>query len=134
MPKRVFSSGDHTGQNPPWYWRKGLHDALILRAEAIQLSYDYTQKNPRRTCLKIYLDASQAMFDTTVASISLYNYKILVDESDNGGYGDGLDGCYWMQDHLRIENGKYLLEITALGEDDFRYSIRFEDAEVQRTI
>lgn len=132
MNTRVFSSSDHTGKVPDWYWRKGLHDAHILRTEDILLPFDHTQPNPCRNCFTIHLDASQAMFDTGVKSISLYNYKVIVDESGIGGYGDGLDGCYWMQDNLKYENGKYLLDIIALGEDDFHYIIRFEKASIER--
>ena len=128
-----YASGDHSGQNPTWYWTRGLHDALILRTEAIDLSYDHTRRNPVRSCFQIHLDASTAMFDTSVQCIKLLNYKILLDDSAHGGYeGGGIEGCYWMQDILKFENGKYILEITALGEDDFKFIVRFDDAQVER--
>ena len=130
---RAFSSGDLSGQNPSWYWTNGLHDALILSVEQKDIPYDYTQRNPIRNCLKIRLDASDALYDTHITCINLFNYKILTDESSKGGYEEGgITGCYWMQDNLSYENGKYILEITALAEDDFRYVIRFDHAQVER--
>lgn len=130
---RSFSSGNLTGQDVPWYWTRGLHDARILCTEAKDLPYDFTERHPIRNCFKIHLYSSGAMFDTSIKCITLFNYKILLDDSDKGGYTDGgLDGCYWMQDILRLDRGKYLLEITALGEDDFRYVIQFESAQVDR--
>lgn len=130
---RYFSSGDLSNKNPKWYWTRGLHDARILRIEPITLTYDDTQCNPIRNCLLIHLDASEAMFDTSIRCIKLLNYRILLDDSANGGYEDGgIEGCYWMQDILKYQNGKYILEVTALGEDDFKYIIQFDDAQVER--
>lgn len=125
---RYFASGDESGKNPDWYWKRGLHDAEITGVEERELDYDYTQPNPVRSCMTIRLDAKNAMFDIGVTAIHLYNYKVVRDESGTGGYGDGLEGCYWMQDRLRFENGKYCLEITALGEEDFLYVVRFDFA------
>lgn len=131
---RRFHSGDCSGKDPEWYWKRGLHDAHILRTEALAFDYDYTQRNPARNGLKIHLNASDAMFDTTVTCITLLNYKVLLDESANGGYEAGcIAGCYWMQDTLKYENGKYVLELVLLGEDDFKYVIQFENAEIQRS-
>ena len=130
---RKYASGDHSGQNPSWYWTRGLHDALILRTEAIDLSYDHAQRNPVRNCFQIHLDASMAMIDTSIRCIKFFNYKILLDDSSCGGCEDGgIKGCYWMQDILKYENGKYVLELTALGEDDFKFIILFDDAQVER--
>ena len=112
--------------SPDWYWHRGLHDALILRTEESDLPYDYTQRNPVRNCFRIHLDASQAMFDTAVKSISLFNYKVLSTPAS------GLAGCYWKQDVLRSEKGKYVLELTALGETHVQFVIRFEYAEIER--
>lgn len=86
-----------------------------------------------RSSLVLHLDASQAMFDTGINAIELRNYKILLDESPIGGYPDsGIGGCYWMQDVLTWENGKYILDLILLGKDDFRFRVRFEDAVVHR--
>ena len=129
---RVFRSGVDSGETPQWYWTRGLHDALVLGMETRELPYDVTQRDPVRNCMIICLDAAGALFDTTVTAIRLYNYKVLRDESDVGGYGAGLTDCYRMQDRLRRGQGKWILDITALGEDDFLYSVRFDFAEVER--
>ena len=129
MTARVFSSGDRSGQNPHWYWHKGLHDAEITHVDIKENPMDFRQ----RTSLILHLDASQAMFDTGINAIELHNYKILLDESPICGYPDsGIGGCYWMQDVLTWETGKYILDIVLLGEDDFHFVIRFEDAQVHR--
>ena len=129
MTARVFSSGDRSGQNPHWYWRKGLHDAEITHVDIKENPMDFRQ----RTSLILHLDSSQAMFDTNVTAIELRNFKILLDESSFGGYSDsGICGCYWMQDVLTWDKGKYILNIALLGEDDFHFVIRFEDAQVHR--
>lgn len=129
---RYFSSGVESSEMPAWYWQRGLHDAWIVRVEEQKLDYDVTQRNPVRNCMTIHLDAKGALYDTSVTAIRLFNYKVLRDESDVGGYGDGLVDCYWMQDRLNCENGKYILDIIALGEDDYHYIVRFDFAEVER--
>ena len=133
MQARRFSSGNLSGKNPDWYWKAGLHDAQILRTEKMEFEYDYRLRNPIRNSLILHLDASQAMFDSRITAIELKNYKILLDESPNGGHPDtGIGGCYWMQDVLTWENGQYILDLILLGEDDFRFRVRFEDALVHR--
>ena len=109
-----------------------VHDALVLGVETQEFAYDVTQAKPVRNCMTIRLDAKAALFDTSVTAIHLFNYKVLEDGSESGGYGEGLTGCYWMQDRLRREKEKFILDITALGEDDFLYSVRFDFAEVER--
>ena len=129
---RVFRSGVDSGEVPQWYWLRGLHDALVLGVETQEFAYDVTQARPVRNCMVIRLDARGALYDTSVTAIRLYNYKVLRDGSQTGGYGEGLTDCYWMQDRLRREKEKFILDITALGEDDFLYSVRFDFAEVER--
>lgn len=133
MHVRRFSSGDRSGKNPEWYWKAGLHDAKVTRLDTLEFDYDYRQGVPHRNSLVIHLNASGALFDTKVAAIELKNCKILRDDSPLGGYPDcGIAGCYWMQDVLSWENGKYRLEITLLGEDDFLFIVQFDDATVHR--
>lgn len=131
---RIFSSGC-VGLTPPdWYWRRGLHDALIVRCEFVTLEYDYRDPAPLRNCLRLTLDASDALYDTGIQQIEFYNCKVLLDETNIGGYLPGsVSDCYWMQDQLRRERGKFILELILLGEDDFRYSISFDTAKVYRT-
>ena len=125
---RVFRSGVDSGEIPKWYWLRGLHDALVLGVETQEFAYDVTQAKPVRNCMVIRLDARGALYDTSVTAIRLYNYKVLQD----GSGGAGLTDCYWMEDRLRREKDKFILDITALGEDDFPYSVRFDFAEVER--
>ena len=120
----VYRSGVDSGEVPQWYWLRGLHDALVLGVETQEFAYDVTQVKPVRNCMVIRLDARGALFDTSVTAIRLYNYKVL--------RGTELKGCYWMQDWLRREKDKFILDITALEEDDFLYSVRFDFAEVER--
>ena len=50
-----------------------------------------------------------------------------------GGYPESwIEGCYWMQDVLTWEKDKYILELILLGEDDFFFTIQFENAQVNR--
>lgn len=127
MKARMFHSGDCSGKNPDWYWPKGLHDSEITHVEIRENPGDY------RNQLILHLDTSQAMFDTSITAIELQNFKILLDESPIGGYPDtGIGGCYWMQDVLTWDYGKYILDLILLGEDDFHFRIRFEDARVHR--
>ena len=121
---RVFRSGVDSGEVPQWYWLRGLHDALVLAVDAQEFAYDVTQAKPVRNCMTIRLDAGGALFDTSVTAIRLYNYRVL--------RGAKLKGCHWMQDRLRREKHKFILDLTALGEDDFLYSVRFDFAEVER--
>ena len=129
---RIFRSGVDSGEVPQWYWLRGLHDALVLAVDAQEFAYDVTQAKPVRNCMTIRLDAKAALFDTSVTAIHLFNYKVLEDGTERGGYGQGRTGCYWMQDWLRREKDKFILDITALGKDEFQYSVRFDFAEVQR--
>ena len=120
----VYRSGVDSVEVPQWYWLRGLHDALVLGVETQEFAYDVTQVKPVRNCMVIRLDARGALFDTSVTAIRLYNYKVL--------QGAELKGCYWMQDRLRREKDKFILDITALGKDEFQYSVRFDFAEVER--
>lgn len=126
---RSFSGGELSGKSPEWYWYNGLHDALILKTEELELDYDFRQRNPVRNCLKLYLDSSQCTYDTSVQSISLYNYKIIRAPIERK-----IDGCWWFGDRLEFKNGKYLLTICLLDSalSEHLFVIRFESAEVER--
>ena len=124
----VYRSGVDSGEVPRWYWLRGLHDALVVSVDTQEFAYDVTRRKPVRNCMTIRLDARGVLFDTSVTAIRLYNYKVLRD----GSAGAGLESCHWMQDRLRREKEKFILDITALGENDFPYSVRFDFAEVER--
>ena len=120
----VYRSGVDSGEIPKWYWHRGLYDAFVVGVDTQAFAYDVTQAKPVRNCMVIRLDARGALFDTSVTAIRLYNYKVL--------RGSELKGCHWMQDRLRREKDKFILDITALGKDEFQYSVRFDFAEVER--
>lgn len=110
---------------PSWYWVKGLHDAVIDRIIITQIPLkirDVYYNN----CLRILLNADQAMFDRTIKEIRLYNC---------GGYDDILrcEGYWWINDNLEIINKKYMLTIL-LGNrlENKRISIRFTHCETIR--
>ncbi len=80
MKKNDFSVSDEKPKLPEWYWHRGLHDAKIVRIEKLELPYDYKQRIPIRNCFVVHMDSKQAMFDTSVREIRLFNYKILTAE------------------------------------------------------
>ena len=126
MGGRNYASGSLSGKAPEWYWRRGLHDAQILTADALELDYDYRQRNPVRNCFRLQLDAAGALFDREVRTISFYNYRILRPAP--------LEGAFWMGDFLRRDGQRYVLDITVtdLDQEEFTFSIRFESAGVTR--
>lgn len=126
--RKMFCGGDLSGKDPEWYWYHGLHDARILRTEELELDYDHARSNSLRNCFKLYLDSSQCTYDTTVRSISLFNYQIIQTPIERK-----IDGCEWLGDRLDFKYGKYLLTVCLL--DSRRKNtlvIRFEQAEVER--
>ena len=79
------------------------------------------------------MDSKQAMFDTSVREIRLFNYKILTAELSP----PDIEGTYWITDQLTEENGKYVLqvELRNCGRNstyNFILKIRFESAEIIR--
>jgi hypothetical protein len=136
MAKRTVQT--HYPENPPdWYWVKGLHDAHITLAEAFEFPFDYNrftrEKNSYdRSCLTLTVDASGAMFDTSVKVIRLYNYKYLSPDAMLEGHGT----LWWIGDRLTISDGRFELEIDLYdGEgfpEEFTVRVRFDRAEVER--
>lgn len=128
MKGHSYSSGDFSAKSPSWYWTAGLHDAQIIRVEALEFSYDYKNPHSCRNCLNLYIDASGALFDQAVKVIRLFNYKILSNEMHS------FDGCFWLEDQLKYTHGKYILELTLWHQDvnEFQCAIQFQDAEVER--
>lgn len=112
-----------------WYWKKGLHDAEIVEVTKHELNYDYTQKNPLRNFLEIKLNGEYAMFDTSISSIRLYNYKIIKMDSDLAF----LKNSWWIKDSLVEENGKYKITLILRKEKQVcEIIILFDKAEVLR--
>lgn len=67
---------EYYAQFPDWYWKYGLHDAIILSICELELAPDWKEELPKRNCLVIQLDSKNALFETNIKSISLYNYRI----------------------------------------------------------
>ena len=133
MKKNDLSVSDEKPKLPEWYWNRGLHDAKIVRIEKLELPYDYKQRIPTRNCFVFHLDSKQAMFDTSVREIRLFNYKILTADLSS----TDVEGTYWITDQLTEENGKYVLqvELQNCGKNsrcNFLFKIRFESAEIIR--
>ena len=133
MKKNDFSVSDEKPKLPEWYWHRGLHDAKIIRIEKLELPYDYKQRIPTRNCFVVHMDSEQAMFDTSVREIRLFNYKILTAELSS----PDIEGTYWITDQLTEENGKYVLQVELRNSGrnstyNFILKIRFESAEIIR--
>ena len=67
---------EYYAQFPDWYWKYGLHDAVILSVSELQLVPDYKVKKPKFNCLEIELDSKNALYERDNKTIRLYNYKI----------------------------------------------------------
>ena len=102
MTKRNLQA--HSPESPPaWYWVKGLHDAHITLAEAFEFPFDYDRYTRKkntydRNCLTLTLDAAGAMFDTSVKTIRLYNYKYLSPDAMLEGHGT----LWWIGDRNNL--------------------------------
>ena len=105
-------------ETPNWYWKNGLHDAVIETISLEQLNYDYTQRVPIRNYLSIKLNAQNALFDVSVKEIKLYNAKVMSDAFDYSGY-------WWVNDSLNIQIANIKKEETII--------VIFDNAEVFRS-
>ena len=118
-------------QFPNWYWKYGLHDAVILSISELELAPDWKSKNPRRNCLEICLDSSNALYEQDICKICLYNYKI---KTPDFNFND-LEEPWWMGDALaQLPNKHYLLEISieTARENYTQLAVEFEIPEIQR--
>lgn len=77
--------------SPEWYWKKGLHDAHVVGISSQVFGYDPILRASNYAEIK--LDASQAMFDTTIKAIKLFNCKVLTPGLD-------IEGMWWVRDKL----------------------------------
>lgn len=115
---------------PEWYWKHGLHDAEILSVEELDLPFDWKVKNPPRNCFVMHLNSSGALYECTVKTISLYNYKIKTPEIDL----NALDKLWWLRDEITESGGVHTLKI--IFEDssghEYRFVIAFENVVVER--
>ena len=128
---------DYYATFPDWYWKRGLHDAVILSVSELELVPDWKEKHPKRNCLEILLDSKNALSETNIIRISLYNYRIM-DMKMNAAEPVALDvfrAVYWLGDSIeQLEDGKYLLEIECVDSHSnlLSLSVKFEIPEVER--
>ena len=128
---------EHYAQLPDWYWKRGLHDAKILSVCELELVPDWKEKHPKRNCLEILLDGKNALFETNIKKISLYNYRI-TDMKMNAAKPITLEAfrnVYWLGDSIdRLEDGKFLLEIecTDSRSNLMSLAVKFEIPQIER--
>ena len=128
---------EYDAQLPDWYWKRGLHDAKILSVCELKLVPDWKEKHPKRNCLEILLDGKNALFETNIKKISLYNYRI-ADMKMNAAEPITLDAfrnVYWLGDSIdRLDDGKFLLEIecTDSRSNLMSLNVKFEIPEIER--
>ena len=102
---KKYISTSNVDPLPSWYWKSGLHDAKINQIQYIELEYDFHHKRPTRNYALITIDSRQALFDTSISAIKLFNCKII---SNN----ENLCGFVWKCDSLNRINNKFNLDIT----------------------
>ena len=124
-------------QFPDWYWKRGLHDAVILAVSELELAPDWNKKHPKRNCLEILLNGKNALFETNIKRISLYNYRIVDIKTDTIEpiTLEAFRDVYWLGDRIeQLEDGKYLLEIECIDSHSnlLFLSVKFEIPEIER--
>ena len=128
---------EYYAQFPDWYWKFGLHDASIRSVCELELAPDWKEKHPKRNCLEILLDGKNALYETNIKKISLYNYRI-TNMKMNATEPIALDAfqdAYWLGDRIeQMEDGRYLLEIECTdSHSNLMYlTVTFEIPEVER--
>jgi hypothetical protein len=122
---------EYYAQFPDWYWKFGLHDAVILSVSELQLIPDYKEKRPKYNCLEIELDSTNALYERDIKTIRLYNYKIKTPDMDI----NSIDKPWWMGDTIKkLDKKRYLLEVeieTARGKRK-ELAVEFEIPEIER--
>lgn len=122
---------EYYAQFPDWYWKYGLHDAVILSVSELQLAPNYKEKPFKYNCLEIELDCHNAMFEQNIKTIRLYNYKIKTPDIDI----NNIDKPWWISDTIKeLENKHYLLEIKIESARGNRkdFIVEFEIPEIER--
>ena len=122
---------EYYAQFPDWYWKYGLHDAVILSASELQLVPDYKEKKPKINCLEIQLDSKNAICERDIKAIRLYNYKIKTPDIDI----NSIDKPWWIGDTIKkLDNNRYLLEIEIESAKGSRkhFIVEFEIPEIER--
>lgn len=111
---------------PDWYWKNGLHDALIKSVNEIQRP-DKRLRAGDRNLLEIKLDCSGAMFERDIKEIDFYNYSVT-----SGNYKSLFNvssDCWWLEDApSALADGRYSLRLVVTKTDDERiiFDIEFD--------
>ena len=122
---------EYYAQFPDWYWKYGLHDAVILSVSELQLVPDYKVKQPKLNCLEIELDSKNALHERDIKTIRLYNYKIKTLDVDI----NSIDKPWWMGDTIKeLNNKQYSLDIEIESARGSRkhFIVEFEIPEIER--
>lgn len=76
--------------------------------------------------LEMSIDASLALFDTTVKAIKFFNCKVMTPELQ-------IKDMWWVRDKLYSLGEKYMLEIDLMSsKSQYRFILRFDYCEVER--
>ena len=122
---------EYYAQFPDWYWKYGLHDAVILSVSELELVPDYKEKKPKFNCLEIELDSKNALHERDIKTIRLYNYKIKTPDIDI----NSIDKPWWMGDTIKkLNNNRYSLDIEIESARGSRkhFIVEFEIPEIER--
>ena len=122
---------EYYSQFPDWYWKFGLHDAVILSVSRLELAPDYRDPKPKWNCLEIKLDSSNALCEQNIKAIRLYNYRIKTPDVDI----NSMDRPWWISDTIKeLDDKRYSLEIEVESATDGRkhFTVEFELPEVER--
>ena len=128
---------EYYAQFPDWYWKYGLHDARILSVSELQLVPDYKEAKPKYNCIEIALNSKNALRETNIKKISLYNYRIvgMKMNSTEPITLDDFHDVFWLGDSIKqLDNDRYLLEIecTDLHSNLVYLTVEFEIPEIER--
>ena len=122
---------EYYAQFPDWYWKYGLHDAVILSVSELQLAPDYKEKPLKYNCLEIELDGKNALYQQNIKTIRLYNYKIKTPEIDI----NSIERPWWISDTIKeLESKRYLLDVKIESARGNRknFIVEFEIPEIER--
>ena len=127
---------EHYAQFPDWYWKYGLHDAIILSVCELKLEPDWKEKHPKRNCLEILLDSKNALCERNIKRILLYNHRItgMKMNATEPIAVEAFRDVYWSGDSIeQLKDGKYLLEIECTdSHSNLMYlTVKFEIPEIE---
>lgn len=122
---------------PNWYWEYGLHDACITGIEKYEFPADHNKYDGKKNAhyknlLRLRIDSSNALCDTSVSEIRLFDYEILLGDIEWLEHGE----IWWLGDFLTEHNDGYVLEMDLKDFDswpeELHFTVKFKYAEVDR--